>query len=126
MLWHREFIIDTSVNNHLTSFYLLGEFMARLKPEARRDQILTAALQVAAKPNGWSYLNRRAVANAANCSEGLVSKYFGTVKKLRKTVMVTAVSREILPIIIQGIMAQDKCALKAPFALKAAAIQSLG
>ena len=100
--------------------------MARLQPETRREQILAAALQVAAKPNGWGHLNRRVVAYAADCSEGLVSKYFGTVKKLRKTVMVTAVEREILPIVIQGVIAQDRYALKAPAALKTAAIQSLG
>jgi len=98
----------------------------RLKPDDRKEQILTAALKIAAKRNGWNDLSRRAIAEEANCSEGLVSKYFGTMSKFSKVIMQTAVKREILPIIIQGIMAHDKYALKAPFALKAAAIQSLG
>ncbi len=98
----------------------------RLKPNDRKEQILTAALRVAAKPNGWNRLSRRVVADEAHCSEGLVSKYFGEIPKFRKVLMQTAVEREILPIIIQGIMAHDKYALKAPFAVKAAAIQSLG
>ncbi len=100
--------------------------MTRLHPDERKEQILTAALKVAARPGGWSKLTRDAVAKEAGCAEGLPSKYFGTMVDFRRAVMRAAIKAKALPVIAQGLAAGDKCALKADSTLKAQALRSLG
>lgn len=99
--------------------------MTRLHPDERKEQILTAALKVAARPGGWSKLTRDAVAKEANCAEGLPSKYFGTMVDFRRAVMRAAIKVQMLPVIAQGLAAGDKCALKADETLKRKALKSL-
>lgn len=97
----------------------------RLHPDERKEQILTAALKVAARPGGWSKLTRDAVAKEANCAEGLPSKYFGTMVDFRRAVMRAAIRSEALPVIAQGLAAGDKVAKKADETLKRKALASL-
>lgn len=97
----------------------------RLLPDDRKYEILTAALIVAGAPGGWSKLTRDAVAREAKCAAGLVSKYFGTMTQMRRTVMRSAVLTENLPIVAQGLAAGDKCAQKADPELKARALNTL-
>lgn len=93
-------------------------------PLQRKEQILEEALKLATK-RGYKNLTRHAVADAAGCSTALVSHYFNTFVQLERAVMRAAVTRGILPIIAQGITRQDAQALKAPFELRKAALQSL-
>lgn len=97
----------------------------RLHPDERKEQILTAALKVAARPGGWSKLTRDAVAKEANCAEGLPSKYFGTMAAFRRAIMRAAITAECLPVVAQGLAAGDKCAKKAPATVKERALKSL-
>lgn len=86
----------------------------RLNPDARRDQILSTALEVA-ESCGFSNLSHKAVAEKIGCSRATIHGYF---KDLDKSVMRAAVAREILPIIAQGIVTGDKIACSAREDLK--------
>lgn len=97
----------------------------RLYPADRKQEILDAAIRVAAKPGGWAKLTRDAVAKEANCAEGLPSKYFGTMVSFRRAIMRAAIVAEELSVIAQGLAASDKCAQKAPPELKSAAVKTL-
>lgn len=97
----------------------------RLPPNDRKYQILTAALAVAARPGGWSKLTRDAVAREAQCADGLVSKYFGTMTQMRRTVMRSAVLTENLAIVAQGLATGDPHAQKADESLKRKALETL-
>jgi AcrR family transcriptional regulator len=97
----------------------------RLNPDDRKAQILDAAIKVAGRPGGWSKLTRDAVAREAGCAEGLPSKYFGTMVNFKRAIMRAAITSEELGVIAQGLAAGDKCAKKAPPALKARALETL-
>ena len=97
----------------------------RLQPDDRKQQILTAAIRVAARPGGWAKLTRDAVAKEAGCAEGLPSKYFGTMVAFRRAIMRAAIVAENLAVIAQGLAAGDKCAQKAAPELKARALNTL-
>lgn len=97
----------------------------RLSPRDRKFEILFAALRVAEKPGSYAKLTRAAVATEAICTEGLVSRYFGTMISLRRAVMRAAIQTKNLAIIAQGIACNDKIAAKAPTQIKTAALQTL-
>lgn len=97
----------------------------RLLPDDRKLQILNAAIKVVGRPGGWSKLTREAVAREAQCADGLVSKYFGTMVSFRRSIMRAAISAEELGVIAQGLAAGDKCAQKAAPDLKARALNTL-
>lgn len=84
----------------------------RMKPDDRRDEILSAALRVAMK-HGYKAFTRAQVANEAGCAESLVSKYFGTMVQFRRDVMRAAVRQGNKVIIMQGVLIGDKHAIKA-------------
>lgn len=97
----------------------------RLQPEARKKTILEAALRVAGKPGGWSNFTRIDVAREANCAEGLVSFYFGTMTKFKRAVMRAAIAENNLKVIAQGIVTGDSTAKKASDEQKAQALAQL-
>jgi len=97
----------------------------RLLPDDRKLEILNAAIKVAGRPGGWSKLTRDAVAREAQCAEGLVSKYFGTMVPFRRSIMRAAIVAEELGVIAQGLAAGDKCAQKADESLKRKALETL-
>ena len=96
--------------------------MPRLRPELRKEQILEAAMIVAER-SGYKEMLRREIAKEANCGNGTVSLYFGTMTQLHRAVMRKAIQDEILTIIAQGIAARDANALKAPTDLRQAAME---
>lgn len=98
--------------------------LSRLDPLERRAELLDVALTLA-KRRGYLNLTRDALADAAGCSQGLVTKRFGSMAKLRKEVMRAAVNLEVLEVIAQGIAAKDPVAMRAPAELKARAAGSL-
>ncbi len=71
---------------------------------------------------GYHKMTRDHIADAAGCSVGLVSKYFGTMVKLKRSVMRAAVNQEVLEIVAEGLATGDKCARKAPQELKEKAV----
>ena len=90
----------------------------RLDPDKRKEEILRAAIVVAARPGGWGKLTREAVAKQANCADALVSRYFGTMPQFRRTIMRRAIvlatpalsgltHKESLLVIGQGLVCGD-------------------
>ena len=88
----------------------------RLDPEHRKQQILEAAIALA-KEEGYYSLGLRNVARSAKCSPGLVLNYFGSVLELQSSVMKEAIKKEIIEIIVQGVVNKNIDALNAPSAL---------
>lgn len=97
----------------------------RLNPNDRKQEILDAALRVASTPGGWASLTRASVSTDADCAEGLVSRYFGTMVAFRRAIMRAAIQARNLAVIAQGLAAGDPNAQKAPPELKAAAVKTL-
>ena len=93
----------------------------RKQPEERREQILLAAVNLAAE-RGYTKITQSEIAEAANVSHGLVSRYFETMEGLRAAVMHHAITKEIPRIILQGLALKDPIAARAPLRLKAKAI----
>lgn len=71
-------------------------------PVIRREEILNAAIELANKI-GYQNITRDAVASLAGISAGLIALYFNTMAQLKEAVMRTAIEKEILPIIAQGL-----------------------
>ena len=97
----------------------------RMGKRARHDSILDAALRVA-EHRGYQMMTRDDIALAAGCSPALVSEVLGTMQALRRSVMRAAVSREVLPVIAQGLALRDVHAIRAPESVRLAAAKSLG
>ena len=97
----------------------------RMQPADRKAQILQAAIAVAARPGGWANLTREAVAKEAACAEGLPSKYFGTMKNFKRSIMRAAIAAKNLSIIAQGLAAGDAVAGKIDDAIKREALATL-
>lgn len=112
-----------SINNFRRTHNLpsLGE----QSNEVRKDSILNAALIVAGRPGGWWNLTRELVAKEAGCTDGLVSRYFGTMTDFRRTIMRTAIARKDLQIIGQGVACGYPHAMRADLELRKAALNSL-
>lgn len=106
------------------SGYGHGADIGRANPNLRKTQILNVAIELS-RDIGYQHITRSKVADAARISEGLVTRYFSTMNQLKREVMRTAIKREILEIIAQGLIAQDKYAKKADQQLKEKALQSL-
>ena len=98
--------------------------MKRLKPADRHPSILNAAIRIAHR-TGYNKISRDAIAEAAQCSPGLVSAYFGTMAKMRRAIMGEAIRTRDLIIVAQGLACRDKRALGAPEELRRAAVESL-
>jgi len=96
----------------------------RMLPQDRRAEILNAALRVATV-RGYRHLTRSQVAADALCAESLISAYFGTMDKFRRTIMRAAVKDRRLKIIAQGLVSGDSHAKKASDELRAEAMASI-
>ena len=97
----------------------------RLKPADRKQEILDAALRVASTPGGWGQLTRANVSVDADCAEGLVSRYFGTMAAFKRAIMRAAIASKNLSVVAQGLAAGDPNAQKAPPELKVLALATL-
>jgi AcrR family transcriptional regulator len=92
----------------------------RVEPNLRRDQLLKIAVLIATN-EGYNNLTREMIADRANVSVSLITRYFGTMTKLKRDVMRYAIKNEIPEIIAQGLAIKDSHAIKAPQELKAKA-----
>ena len=98
--------------------------MKRMQPDARKAEILAAALDTA-RMVGYRHVSREAIAATAGCSPGLVSAYFGTMPALRRAIMSAAIARRDLVVLAQGLAAGNSKAKAAPEALRRAAAETL-
>jgi AcrR family transcriptional regulator len=98
--------------------------MKHKHPADRKAEILTAALETA-RTDGYRSVSRETIAARADCSPGLVSYYFSTMKRLRRAVMSAAIARRDLVVLAQGLAAGDAKARSAPDELKQAAARGL-
>lgn len=98
--------------------------MKRLDPKVRKESILAVAVDRAVI-HGLNGLRRDDIALSAGVANGLVTRYFGTMTKLRRAVVRAAIHNENLPLIAQALAIRDKDAQKAPEELKKRALASL-
>ncbi len=96
----------------------------RMKPAARREQLLEHAMRVA-EHVGFSHFTRAQVARAAGVSDALVSAHWNTMGQLRRSIMREAVRAQNVTLVAQGLCARDTVAMKAPKELKERAALSL-
>ena len=89
----------------------------RQTPRQRKAALLDAALVVATSA-GYAHMTREAIAAHAAVSPALISHHLGTMPQLRRAVMRAAVTRQMAPIVAQGLAAKDPQAQKAPDHLK--------
>lgn len=116
-----EFIKELKTAANVAENIVRDVVKSRANPELRKDQILTAAVELA-KTKGYHKITRDAVAQSANVSAGLVSRYFNTMNHLRRSIMGVALNKEIPEIIAQGLANNDPRARKAPKDLKRQAL----
>ena len=95
-----------------------------LPPDVRSAEILATAVKLA-KKEGFRKLTRAGIAQTAKVSTGLVSRYFGSMDKMKDEVMKVAVRERILPIVADGLADRHKVAVRAPEDLKRQAAESL-
>ena len=88
-------------------------FKSRTDPTLRKAAILNSAL-ITARAHGYDKMTRDQIAECAGVSVGLITRYFGTMINLKRTVMRTAIHFNVLEIIAQGLVAKDAQALKLP------------
>ena len=96
----------------------------RMETNARKEQLLAAALRLAAK-HGYAKLTRKQIAEEAGVSDTLLSLHFGTMVEFRRTLMRYAIKRGNATVVAQGLADRNPYAKKAPAALKAAALQAI-
>lgn len=96
----------------------------RMKPDVRRDLILKSALELASNGH-YTTITRDQIAEHADVSVGLVTRYFGTMVQLKRDVMRAAIRERMLPIVAHGLAIQDPHALKAPTHIKRQAAELL-
>lgn len=96
----------------------------RMKHEARKEDILEAALPLAVQL-GYANVTRNHIAHAIGVSGTTVQYHFGTMAQLRRAVMRLAIHTRCLAVIAQGLSAGDEQAKKAPPELQREALDSL-
>lgn len=80
---------------------------------------------MAGEPQGFAKLTRNGVADRAGVAFGSVNNAYGTMDALRDAVMATALERNLLDIIAQGLAVGHPVARSASAATKEAALQRL-
>jgi len=103
-----------------------------LKKDVRRDQILTAAMDIALT-HGYNTLTRDGVAERANVAAGQVNRIFNTMPQLRRAVIRSTVAQlkvnptneRLLMILAAGLSSRETPALNAPTEMKQEALQLL-
>jgi len=95
----------------------------RMKPAARKEDILAAALPLAER-KGYAKVTRDEIAAAAKVSGPVLHYHFGSMEQLRRSLMRYAVKNGCLKVIAQGIVANDPQALKVDDATRKRAMAS--
>lgn len=98
--------------------------MTRLSPDDRRAAILSAAVDLAVR-EGYRALTRDKVAEEAQTSTGLVSRYFYHMDLLRAAVLDEAVKRHDVRLVTEGLACGDLSIHTVPRKLRIRAAMSL-
>ena len=93
----------------------------RLKPQIRKDEILAAALVLAASTH-YTRVTREAIAGAVTIKGPAIQYHFGTMSQLRRELMRAAVKQRVLSVVAQGLLARDEHAERADTALREEAV----
>lgn len=93
----------------------------RMKTDARKEDILAAALPLAER-HGYTAVTRNAIAKAAQVSGPTLHYHFGTMAQLRRDLMRYAIRENSARVIAQGIVANDPQAMKLDEATRRAAM----
>lgn len=96
----------------------------RLKPDARKEDILAVALPLAEK-FGYAKVTRQQVGQAAGVSGPVLNYHFGTMAQFKRDLMRYAVKCESLTVVAQGLTSGDSQAQKAPEVLRRKALESM-
>lgn len=96
----------------------------RMKPAARKEDILKAALSLA-EGYGYTQLTRKQVGAAAGVSGTAVQYHFSTMPKFRRELMRYAVKQRNAVVVAQGLAVRDPQALKADEDLRHAARRAI-
>lgn len=96
----------------------------RLRPAARKEDLLAAALPLA-EMAGYTKITREQVGRAAGVSGPVINYHFGTMAQFRRDLMRYAVEAGSLKVVAQGLSSGDAQAQKAPEALRRLALGSL-
>lgn len=83
----------------------------RMKTDARKEDILAAALPLAER-NGYTTITRNDIAKAARISGPTLHYHFGTMAQLRRDLMRYAIKAGSARVIAQGVVANDPQAMK--------------
>lgn len=95
----------------------------RLKPEVRKEQVIEAALSLAAKSH-YLEVGREEIASALGFSASTIRYHFKTLTQLRKEVVRAAVKQEHLAVIAQAVTANHPQAVKVSKALRRRALMA--
>ena len=79
----------------------------RTKPVVRKEHIINAAIQLSIKV-GYKCITRDAVAEIARVSSPLVATYFPRMSNLKLAVIQRAIQDEIVEVLAQGLILNDK------------------
>lgn len=97
---------------------------ARMNPAARKEQILNTAINLSIE-KGYRRLTRQAIANRMQCACALINHYFHDIENLRNTVLLTAIQKEIVPILAENYAAWGEETSDLPALLKEKVIRYL-
>jgi len=96
----------------------------RAKPEVRKEEILLAAVPLAAI-HGFNNVTRNMIADALGVAPTTVQYHFGTMPALRKEIVRRAVKSKNLKVMAQAIVAGHPAVAKLDAALKHDAMMSI-
>jgi len=96
----------------------------RMKPLARKQRILEAAVQLSIE-TGYRKITKRTVALSSDSAPGLIHRYFKTVANLKHEVIKEAIHREIMPILVEYLSDKELTNLNLTFDLKQKVIEYL-
>lgn len=92
--------------------------------ENRDARILEAAIE-AAKVEGYQWITRDRVAEAAGVSPGTVNTAYGTMPDLKRAVLRAAVERGIWEIVAQGLADRHPIIMDAPPEIRSNALAAM-
>ncbi len=94
----------------------------RMKPEARKEQIVAAALALSERLD-YRHLPWSTLAAEINVSGAAIRYHFKTKTQLERAVLVSAIKSEFLPVIAQALIANDPRAKSLPDEMKRRALE---
>lgn len=98
--------------------------MARMSPEHRKSQILTAALRLAEKGH-YNSLTSPVLARESGCGHTLIFHHFPCMDDLKTAVVEYAVANNNLRVIGQAVVARHKAVAKLDKSIKEKAVNAL-